>query len=294
MTRVAVLGPGGVGGFLAAALAHAGVPTTIVAREQTAAAIAEHGLRLSSARLGEIVAAPTVTARLDDDVDVLVIATKAPALDAALERFTGSAGLIVPLLNGIDHVAVLRERYGPAVVAGTIRILAMRAAPGVIVESGGPVLVELAADHPAPRPRLAAFCDLLRAAEVPARLGDGEAQVLWSKLVVLNAMACTTAAYDGPIGVVRDHPRRRLDLEGAIDEAAAVAAAEGAVIDADAVLRGLWKLDAESTTSLQRDVADGNEAEVDAIPGGVLRHAAAHGLACPTIERLVGMIRSRL
>src|SRR3569833_963427 len=111
MARVAVLGPGGVGGFLAAALAHAGVATTVVAREKTVAAIATNGLRLSSVRLGEIVVAPAVTARLDDDVDVLVVAVKAPELEAALERVSGTPGLVVPQLNGIDHVARLRERY---------------------------------------------------------------------------------------------------------------------------------------------------------------------------------------
>jgi 2-dehydropantoate 2-reductase len=294
MARVAVLGPGGVGGFLAAALSHAGVATTVVAREETAAAIASHGLRLSSVRLGEIVAAPAVTARLDDDVDVLVVAVKAPALDAALERVTGTPGLVVPLLNGIDHVAALRARFGPRAIAATIRISAERAAPGVIVETGMPILVELASDHPAPRPRMAAFADVLRSGEVPARLGDGEAQVLWSKLVNLNAMSCTTSAYDANTAGVRDHPRRRADLQDALDEGAAVAAAEGATLDVDAMLRFIWQLDPEHTTSMQRDVADGNPPELDAIPGAVLRHAAAHGLACPTIERLVGMIEARL
>ena len=294
MARVAVLGPGGVGGFLAAALSHAGVATTVVAREQTAAAIATGGLRLSSVRLGEIVAAPAVTARLDDDVDVLVVAVKAPALEASLERIAGTPGLVVPLLNGIDHVARLRERFGPRVAAATIRIGAARAAPGVIVETGAGVLVELASDHPAPRPRMAAFTDLLRGAEVPARLGDTEAQVLWSKLVMINALACTTTAYDAAVGPIRDHPRRRLDLEGAIDEAAAVAGAEGATIDTDAVTGYIWRLDPDHTTSMQRDVADGEPPELDAIPGGVLRHAAAAGLACPTIERLVAMIEARL
>ncbi len=45
---------------------------------------------------------------------------------------------------------------------------------------------------------------------------------------------------------------------------------------------------------MQRDVADGKPPELDAIAGAVLRHAAAHGIACPTIERLVAMIEARL
>ena len=294
MTRVAVLGPGGVGGFVAAALARAGVATTVVAREETAAAIADGGLRVRSARLGEFAVRPAATVRLDDDVDVLVVATKAGGLQAALERVAGTPGLVVPLLNGIDHVAALRERFGQRAIAATIRIESERVAPGEIVQTSPAFRVELASDAPAPRPRTAAFADVLRGAEIPARLGDGEAPVLWSKLARLNALACTTAAYDLPIGAIREHPRRRVDLEGAVDETVAVADAEGAGLDADATLREIWELDPAQTTSMARDVAAGREPELDAIAGAVLRHGAAHGLACPTVERLAQRIRERL
>lgn len=294
MTRVAVLGPGGVGGFVAGALARAGVTTTVVAREATAAVVAERGLRVSSVRLGTFVAHPAATARLDDDVDALVVATKAMTLAPALERIRGVPRLVVPVLNGIDHVALLRERFGPRAVAGTVRVGSERPEPGVIVQSSPFVLIELASDHPAPRPRMAAFADALRAAEIPARLGDTEAVVLWGKLARLNALACVTTAYDLPIGSIRDHPHRRLDLDGAVVETAAVANAEGAGIDPDATLRELWEMSPGHTSSLQRDVAAGRPAELDAIPGAVLRHAARHGLACPTIESLVARIRQRL
>jgi 2-dehydropantoate 2-reductase len=294
MTRVAVLGPGGVGGFVAAALARAGVATTVVAREETVAAIADGGLRVRSARLGEFAVRPAATARLDDDVDVLVVATKAGGLAAALARVAGTPGLVVPLLNGIDHVAALRERFGQRAIAATIRIESERVAPGEIVQTSPALRVELASDAPAPRPRMAAFADVLRSAEIPARLGDGEAPVLWSKLARLNALACTTAAYGLPIGAIREHPRRRVDLEAAVDETVAVADAEGAGLDADATLREIWELDPAQTTSMARDVAAGLEPELDAIAGAVLRHGAAHGLACPTVERLAQRIRERL
>ncbi|HEY8582247.1 MAG TPA: 2-dehydropantoate 2-reductase, partial [Capillimicrobium sp.] len=144
MTRVAVLGPGGVGGFVAAALVRAGVHATVVAREETAALIAEQGLRVSSVRLGEFVAQPAATARLDDDVDVLVVATKANTLAPALERVAGEPGLVVPLLNGLDHLGPLRERFGPRAVAATIRIESDRPSPGVILQSSPAFRIELA------------------------------------------------------------------------------------------------------------------------------------------------------
>jgi 2-dehydropantoate 2-reductase len=291
--RVAVLGPGGVGGLVAAALVRAGVPTTVVARETTVEAIAEHGLRLSSLRLGELVVHPAATARLDDDVDVLVIATRAAAVDAALSRVSGEAGLVVPLLDGIDHVAALRARFGPRAIAATIAVESERAAPGVILQSSPSLRIDLASDHPSPRPRMAAFRDVLRTAELPARLGDTEARVLWSRLVFVTALSCTTAAYARPIGAVRDHPRARLELEAVVDEAAAVANAEAADLDPDAVLRTLWQVDAAQGSAVARDVAAGREDELEAIAGAVVRHGAAHDLACPTIADLVVRIRAR-
>src|SRR4029077_19597020 len=56
--RVAILGPGGVGGLLAGALDRAGTEVIVVARSSTTGAISERGLRVDSVRLGEFVAHP--------------------------------------------------------------------------------------------------------------------------------------------------------------------------------------------------------------------------------------------
>ena len=289
MTSVAVLGPGGVGGFVAAALARSGVPTTVVAREPTAELIARDGIEVESVRLGEFVAHPRAVAALELPADVLVIATKAPALEAALRRVRAEPGLVVPLLNGVEHLAVLRERFGERAVAASIRIGAERVAPGRIVHTSPGVRIELAP----PGPDADAFVHVLRAAEIPARTLPGEADVLWSKLVRLNALAGTTAAADAPIGEVRSHPVWRARLAGAVDETAAVAAAEGAQVDPAATLAELMALGHDHTSSLHRDLAAGHDSELDAIPGAVLRAGERHGIATPTVAELMGLIRER-
>ena len=294
MTQIAILGPGGVGGFLAGALDRAGEDVTIVAREETAEALARDGLEVRSVRLGEFDARPRAVARLSDDVDVLVVATKSTGLEEALDRVIGEPGLVVPLLNGLDHLDLLRARYGPRAVAGTIRIEGTRVATGVIEQTSPFLRIDLASDHPAPRPRMAQFVDVLRAAEVPARLGDTEAQVLWDKLVRLNAIACTTSAWGVPLGEVRNHPRRRLLLEGAVEEAAAVAQSEGATIAVGTVMEEIYEAHAELVSSMARDIEAGRPNELDAIPGSVLRHAWRHGIECPTIEELVELVRKRI
>src|SRR5919199_2947697 len=114
MGEMAILGPGGVGGFLAGALERAGTPVTIVAREETAAALDRAGLVVESVRLGDFRVHPRAVPELDATGMTLVVATKATGLAAALERIGGRPALGGPLLNRLDHPAVLRERFGDA------------------------------------------------------------------------------------------------------------------------------------------------------------------------------------
>jgi 2-dehydropantoate 2-reductase len=299
--KIAVLGPGGVGGLLAAALARSANDVTVVARESTAATIADQGVRVSSVTLGDFTARPDAVVRLERPVDALIVATKAAGLAEALERIVGDPPLVLPLLNGLDHVALLRERFDPAsVVAGTIRVEADRPQPGVVVHTSRFLLVEMASRYESARAGMGVLAHALQSAGVKARADHpisprAEAQVMWSKLVRLNALACTTSAYDKLLGEIRSTPQLRADLVGAIEEASAVARAEGAQdIDAQQAIDELQRAHDTLGSSMQRDIAAGREPEIDAIPGAVLRAGERHGIGCPTIERLVATIRTRI
>ncbi len=297
--RVAVLGPGGVGGLLAAALDRAGSEVVVVAHEATAEVIERQGVRVRSVIFGDFVAHPHALARLLEPVDALILATKAAGLADALERVdvaSAQPGVVLPLLNGLDHLALLRERFPPAsVLAGSIRVEADRPQPGVVVHTSQFLLVSMASAHPATRPAMQALADALAHALVPVQVLDSEAQVMWSKLVRLNALACVTSAHDVLLGQIKSTPELRTELVGAIEEASAVARAEGAS-DVDAAT-AIAELDAAHDTlgsSMQRDIAAGRQPELDAIPGSVLRAGARHGIPCRTIERLVATIEARI
>jgi 2-dehydropantoate 2-reductase len=293
--RVALLGPGGVGGLLAGALQRAGTDVTVVARGSTAAVISQHGLRVDSVTLGRFVARPRAVERLEEPLDALLVATKASGLQPALERIAAAPDLVLPLLNGLDHIAVLRERFEPgSVLAGSIRVEADRPEPGVVVHTSPFLLVEMASGVPAVGAAMQALARTLTDAGVPARVGESEAQVMWSKLVRLNALACTTSAYDKLLGEIRSTPELRADLVAAIEEGCAVGLAEGARdVDPAKAIGELERAHDTLGSSMQRDIAGGRAPELDAIPGSVLRAAARHGLECPTIERLVAMIAAR-
>lgn len=292
-----MLGPGGVGGFLAAALARAGLPVTVVAREETADAIARRGLAVRSVRLGDFHVPVRVVPRLEEQHGVIFVCTKAHDLERALERVsdrTVGSPVVVPLLNGVDHMQVLRLRFGHCVAAGSIRIESERTSTGAIVHSSPFLLVELASDGAVERSRLELIATLLERAEVPARVLDTEAAVLWGKLARMNAAACTTSATGRPMGWIRANAQWREHLERCVREAVAVANAEGAELGVEAVLEQLDRVHGSLSTSMSRDIGAGRPCELDAIPGAVLRAAERHGLACPVIAELVERIRERM
>jgi 2-dehydropantoate 2-reductase len=292
--RIAILGPGGVGGFLAAALWRARADVAILAREETAALIAARGLEVESVRLGAFTAHPPALARLDEPVEALIVATKAIGLDAALSRVAATPALVVPVLNGRDHMDTVRERFGAErVAAGVIRVESDQPEPGRIVQSSPFLRVDLAADQPLLREPLARLGTALEGAGIPVRMGESEAQVLWSKLVRLAALALTTSAFDCPLGEIRRDPARRSALERAVAEGAAVAAADGASIDPRATLAELEEAHPGLGSSMRRDIAAGRTPELDAIAGSVLRAAARYAVPCPVIAELTEQVARR-
>jgi 2-dehydropantoate 2-reductase len=286
--------------LLAGALWRSGSEVTVIAREDTAALISRQGLRVRSVVLGDFEARPRALSSTSEPFEVLIVATKAAGLAAALDRVQRAPGLVLPLLNGLDHLELLRARFSPrTVLAGAIRVESDRSEPGVIVHSSPFLLVDMAARDRACGAALQALGDELERAGVPVRLGypmtdRSEAEVMWSKLVRLNALACTTSAHDKLLGEIRSTPALRAELVGAIEEACVVAQAEGASdVRAERAVEELDRAHATLGSSMQRDIAAGRKPELDAIPGAVLRAAARHELGCPTIEGLVTLIEAR-
>jgi 2-dehydropantoate 2-reductase len=289
-----VVGPGGVGGLVGAVLARANNRVVYVATPRTAAALNADGMHLRSAQFGVIDASATAVTHLDEPVDLCVVATKATALDAALAGVPAAAlgdGLVLPLLNGVEHMAVLRRRY-PAeqVVAGAIRVESTRVAVGRIDHTSPFSWIDVASSTAAPQ-RVAALADRLRAAGFEVRVRDDETALLWDKLAFLMPLALLTTHARSPVGEVRD--RRREDLTAAVHEVAAVATAHGAPVDVADVLAMFDRIPATTKSSMLRDVEAGRPTEADAIGGAVLRAARAAGVDTPVTARLIAELGAR-
>ncbi|MZE79495.1 ketopantoate reductase family protein, partial [Streptomyces sp. SID5475] len=234
---VAVLGPGGVGGLVGALLARAGHRVVCLAGAETAGTLRQDGLHVTSGRFGAFRVPVEADTELREPAGLLFVTVKETALADALERVPAAAlggGLVLPLLNGADHLGPLRERY-PAeqVAAATIRVESTRVAPGRIEHTSPFAGIELAG-RTVPRERLDHTAALLREAGLGATVRDDETALLWDKLVFLAPMALLTTRYGATVGAVRE--QRRPELLALLDEIAAVARAAGATAEPGEVL----------------------------------------------------------
>src|SRR3712207_6256224 len=104
--RHAVLGAGGVGGLVGGVLAKAGHPVTLLVRPDRRDHYPEQ-LSVESETLETFEAPVQVADRLDGQFDVVWVTVKATVLEAALSAVAPEKlgdGVVVPLLNGVDHV----------------------------------------------------------------------------------------------------------------------------------------------------------------------------------------------
>jgi 2-dehydropantoate 2-reductase len=275
---VAVLGPGAVGGVLAAGFLAAGVDVVCVARPATAALIGSEGLSL---RQGESVqnVRPRVATELREPVELLLVTVKAPALDDAIERVTARPAAVVPLLNGIEHMDTLRRRFPDSIVAGGSigRIEAWLERPGVVVQPTPSVVMTVSRDAPV---------ELLRRSGIEVRVDGSAKEVLWEKLARQAATASVTSIAQRPVGELRadgDWGRR---FRSAVDEACAVAAADGVALSADAEWEIIEGMPPRLTSSTARDIAAGVPSELDAITGAVVRAGRRLGVDTPVLTEL--------
>jgi len=286
----AILGAGGVGGMIGACVAHAGASVTLIVRPESVANYPKQ-LHLESL-FGKFTVDVSVATEVPP-VDVLWITVKATQLEPALAALNNPDGVrgIVPLLNGIDHVPLLRARYGaerviPATIAGEME----RVSPGHIVHRTPFARLNVLS---AGRDLLAGTLDQLQRIGFNCRFIDDEPTLMWGKLVFLAPFALCTTAADKTVGEVLSDPQWRSLGEACVRETCAVGVAEGAKVDPGMVLSGVAAMPANMRSSMQKDVEQHKTPELEAIAGPILRGADHHGIKVPATRKLVAEVEHR-
>jgi 2-dehydropantoate 2-reductase len=283
----AILGAGAIGGLMATTLNSLGYDVTLIVR---GGKLGEYPKTLSLERpAGTITVPAKVVGGLTGAVDVLWIATKTYQLEDALTSVEAVPGIAVPLLNGVDHVALLRARFGhDRVVPATIAVEAERIARGWFVQRSEVRLNVAASGRATLKDTIAGLQKLGFVCHFIAN----ESTLLWSKLCFLEPFALVTSASGKNNGQISADPEWKAKLESAVHEACTVAAKEGAEVDAGKILASFPAAPPSMRASMAKDLAAGRELELDGIAGPVLRGGVRNGVPTPITSSLVAMVEA--
>jgi 2-dehydropantoate 2-reductase len=297
--RIVVMGSGGTGGYFGAKLARAGEDVTFVARGAHLDAIRARGLTVKSAADGEWTVRATAVERLDGQppADLVLFCVKSFDTETAAQAVRpvlGSATGVLSIQNGVDNEDKLAAALGAGrVLGGMAQVFSTIAAPGVIAHTlfGRIVFGEMDGQ---PSARARAFLAACERARIPAELSPDVRRTLWDKYVYLAAHSGMTALTRSPAGIIRGIPETRRLYRLLLEEMAALAAAAGVALGADAVDRYMGMLDAVGAgaySSLHFDLVNGKRLELDALQGHAVRLGERLGVPMPTLFAVYGALR---
>lgn len=285
MARIAIIGPGAIGGTMAAWLGRAGAhDVTVCARRPLGE------LKLETPDETFVAHPRAITSPAEAPaVDWVLVATKAydaPATAAWFPRLTASGAPVAILQNGVEH----RARFAPYLPAAKILPVlvycpAERAEPNLIRQRRAARLV--VEEGPLGR----SFAALFGGTKIDVATSTDLTTELWRKLC-LNAPGALCALLLQPNGIFRDERIAAVSYD-LMRECIAVARAEGADLD-DSILASTLDIFRKGApdvmNSLHADRAAGRPMEIDARNGAIVRLGHKHGIPTPCNRMVVALL----
>ena len=284
--RLLILGAGGIGGYVGGRLVQVGADVSFLVRPARQALLAANGLVIQSIK-GDAVLSVNALRRdqLDPNFDLVLLTCKAYDLDDALASLAPAmAGhaAILPLLNGVAHLATLNQRYGSArVLGGVAKIAVTLTAEGVIRHLNDFCYLSFGEQNGQPSARTATLKALLDKTDVKAALTTDIQRELWLKLVHLHTIAAMSSLLRANVGEILRTPDGAALFMQMLDTNLEIARREGHVPDEAFIAncRAMFSNPASNyEASLARDIERGGPVEADHILGDMLAFCRKHGL----------------
>ncbi len=283
--KLLVLGAGGVGGYFGGRLAAAGADVTFLVRPARRAQLARDGLRVQSV-LGDInMPVNTVTAsELTPCYDLVLLTCKAYDFDAAADAIASAMDgscAVIPMLNGMSHLARLDARFGASQVMGGTCFVNLTLTPTGVIQHADTIQRLVFGERTgAKSPRATAFASALATTSVEWTLSDDIEQEMWEKAVMLTSVAVGTVLFRANIGEIHAAAGGREALLRTLDANIDIATKEGHAPRPPALefaRKVLLNTASRMSASMLRDLESGGPVESDHIVGWMLERARAHG-----------------
>lgn len=290
--RILMAGAGATGGYFGARLAQAGQDVTFLVRERRFQQLQMNGLVLQTPQGTEKLEPQLIQARsLSDHYDLIIITVKSFALEQLMEDIAPAVGpdtLIMPILNGMRHIATLQQRFGDdKVIGGLCKINATLGESGEVIQMTPLHQLYYGALDGNNDARLQRVDAALRTGQVDNRFSDNIMDELWEKWLLLSTLGAVCCLARGDTQQILTTRGGEALLQGIFSEILAVISAEG-YQPRPAVTARIFELlnnpETPMTSSMYRDLTQGFDIEADQVIGDLLLRAKRKGLMTPLLN----------
>lgn len=300
--RIAVVGIGGIGGYLGGRLANRFPPDSeheVVFLEKDAVhlhAIKRHGLKLL-AKDGDVEVKPAMATDAPGElgrVDLVLLCVKGYDLLATARELTPAVDhrtVVIPPGNGVGNAELVRKGLGRGdVLSACIYISSHVQDPGVVEQVAGPRKFFFGNPSGETEPYRhieAAFVE----AGLNAELSDNILHEVWSKYLFVEPLSALTSLYEVPQGGLLDNDEKKTQTREMMAEIGALAAKAGVDLPSDIVDQSMAKAEGfpyETWTSMQLDFQHGRPTELETMVGYAVRKAQELGVPLPQHEKVYG------
>lgn len=286
--RILILGAGALGGYYGARLIQGGAAEEVafLVRSQRQARIAAEGLVVKSPLGDFTLPVKTVTAEAPGTGwDAVLLSCKAYDLGSAIEAIRPAVGpgtAILPVLNGMSHLATLQEAFGEkAVLGGVAKIAASLSTEGHILHMQPNADILFGEIGGGSSARVEALARAFEAApHIKTTASANIVDEMWAKLVMLGSLAALTVLMRGNIGQIIRAGGQELILR-MFRLSAEIAAASGHPLTEPqlaGIERNFTNPKSTATASMFRDLQAGGPIEIDHIVGYLAETGRRAGL----------------
>jgi 2-dehydropantoate 2-reductase len=297
--KIAIMGTGGLGGYIGGRLAHAGNEVSLIARGPQLEAIRQNGLQVKHAQ-GEFHIQP---AQATDNpaevgpVELILLSVKTydlvPAVEA-MRPMVGPQTAIIPVLNGIEHIEILSDMLGAEhVLGGQTSMTAHIVAPGVVERIGEHGVFEFGEMAGDLSSRVEAIEQVLGIEGLNGKAVSNIAESMWQKFAGICGVGVFSVVR-GNAEILQRTPETLELIWQAILEGIAVAQAKDIPLDSsllDWAKEVMNSLPPHFKPSMLVDLERDRRIEVEALNGAMSRLGKAVGVPTPVNDFIYACLK---
>ena len=299
--NILVQGAGALGAYFGGRLLEAGHNVAFFVREKRAAQLKKEGLKINSPE-GNFESSDVTVYTSPEEVqptDLVIFAVKGYHLEQAIPQVQAivarTGALVLPLLNGMEHIERLQQAIGKEkVLGGFAAIIATLNEHGHVVHTSSSSVAKFGALHS----NQTAICEQLEEINEQVKTSlvreDNILKNMWKKYILITAFSGVTSAMQLPTGYIASSQATFNVVKKVVYEMNELAKLEGIHLteqEVEKIANNVKSFKPTATSSMHQDMRKGLPIEVEHLQGGALRIAAKHNIEIPVIETLYGLLK---